>query len=123
MSSKPAPCATAQVGFPVQIRYGKRRLHSALGHDITPQGVYLEVRAVTLPEGTPVEVEIDAFGRRWLVAAVVTGSDRGGIEVSFDDPQPQLAAALAVGLTEGGGLPLAPLPSATRGPLLQRPGH
>ena len=120
MSPKPTPYARHRAGFPVQIRYGKRRLHSALGHDLSTRGVYLELRAVTLPEGTPVELEIDALGRQWLVEAVVTQTDGGGIKVSFVEPQAQLAA----GLTTAGDLPMAPpLPAPRRVPQLQRPGH
>ena len=108
------------VGFAVQIRYGKRRLHSACGRNLTVDGLYLELRAVTLPEGTPVELEIDTVGRQWLVQAVVTHGDRFGIGVSFLEPQPQLVADLAQAET----LPMSsPLHTPVRGPVLQRPGH
>jgi len=120
MSSEPRPCARHPVGFPVQIRYGKRRLHSAYGRDLTVDGLYLQLRAVTLPEGTPVELEIDAMGRRWLVQAVVIQGDPCGIGVSFVDPQPQLLA----GLAKAGDRPLSQPPhTALCAPLLQRPGH
>jgi PilZ domain len=107
-------------GFSVQIRYGRRRLHGAYGRDLTIHGLYLELRAMTLPEGTPVELEIDALGHPWLVQAVVTHGDRCGIGVRFIEPQPQLVAELA-----GADLiPMSPRPpTPSRAPLLQRPGH
>lgn len=107
-------------GFAVQIRYGRRRLHSAYGRDLTIHGLYLELRAMTLPEGTPVELEIDALGHPWLVQAVVTQGDRCGIAVSFIEPQPQLAAELA----GADWVPMSPRPaSPSRVPLLQRSGR
>jgi hypothetical protein len=120
MNPERRSCPRQPVGFAVQIRYGKRRLPSACGRDLTEHGVHLELRAVTLPEGTPVELEIDALGRRWLVQAVVTHGDRSGIGVSFLEPQPQLVADLAQAET----LPMSsPLHTPVRAPVLQRPGH
>ena len=120
MNPERRSCARQPIGFAVQIRYGKRRLHSACGRDLSRDGLYLELRAVTLPEGTPVELEIDALGRQWLVPAVVTHRDSCGIGVSFLDPQPQLVADL----TQADALPMPRLPlTLVRAPLLQRPGH
>jgi hypothetical protein len=114
------PCARHPSSFPVQIRYGKRRLHGADGCDPSSEGLYLRVRAVTLPEGTPVELEIDAPGRQWLVPAVVTHCDDSGIGVSFLEPQPQLLSDLAgANALRPFQAPQVPL----RAPLLQRPGH
>ncbi len=117
MNPEPNPCARHLAGFQVHIRYGRRRLHSACGRNPSPDGLYLEVRAVTLPEGTPVDLEIKAQGRLWLVPAVVVHCDAAGIEVSFVEPQPDLIAELSQDDDQ-------PLPAAlqipVRGPLLQR---
>lgn len=120
MNPERSPCARHAVGFPVQIRYGKRRLHSAYGHDLSVDGLYLELRAVTLPEGTPVQLEIDALGRQWLVPSVVARRDSCGIGVSFVEPQPELVA----GLLQADALPMPPPPyTPVRAPLLQRSGR
>jgi hypothetical protein len=120
MTPEPNPCARHQAGFQVHIRYGRRRLHSACGRNPSHDGLYLEVRSVTLPEGTPVELEIKAKGRLWLVPAVVARHDASGIEVSFIEPQPDLVAELSQ-------VDAQPLPAThyapARGPLLQRHGH
>jgi hypothetical protein len=87
--------ARYRAGFQVHIRYGRRRLHSAFGRDPSVDGLYLELRAVTLPEGTPVDLEIEALGRHWLIPSVVTHRDQDGIGVSFIEPQPGLVAELA----------------------------
>ena len=75
---------------------------------------------MTLPEGTPVELEIDTVGRQWLVQAVVTHGDPFGIGVRFIEHQPQLVADLSQAET----LPMSPpLHTPVRAPVLQRPGH
>jgi len=120
MNPERSLCARHPVGFAVQIRYGRRRLHSARGLEPSIHGLYLELRAITLPEGTPVELEIDAPGRQWLVPAVVTCRDRRGIAVRFVDPQPALASDLA----QADALPMPPpATDPLRVPLLERPGH
>jgi hypothetical protein len=107
-------------GFEVHIRYGRRRLHSAYGHDPSSAGLRLELRAVTLPEGTPVQLEIQALGRRWLVPAVVTCRDRRTIAVRFLEPQPDLAADL----TRVAALPPpGSVRARVRLPLLNRASH
>jgi hypothetical protein len=120
MTPEPNPCARHQAGFQVHIRFGRRRLHSARGRNPSSEGLYLEVRAVTLPEGTQVELEIRARDHQWLVPAVVTLRDPDGIGVSFLDPQPALVAELNQSDPQ---TPPAVTAAPFRGPLLQRPGH
>ncbi len=120
MNPERRSCTRHPVGFAVQIRYGKRRLHSAYGRDLSSDGLYLELRAVTLPEGTPVELEINALGYQWLVPALVTHRDSCGIGVSFLEPQPQLVADLI----QADARPRTPPPyTPVRAPLLERQGH
>lgn len=107
-------------GFEVHIRYGRRRLHSAYGHDPSSAGLHLELRAVTLPEGTPVQLEVQTLGRRWLVPAVVTRRDGRAIVVRFLEPQPELAADLTRAATL---LPPGSVRAPARLPLLNRASH
>jgi hypothetical protein len=120
MNPEHRSCSGHPVGFQVQIRYGRRRLHSARGCDPSSDGVYIEVRAVTLPDGTPVELEIEAGGRHWVVQAVVAHRDVCGIVARFLDPQPELVADLA--RAEALPMPL-PAPAPVRAPLLERTWH
>lgn len=108
------------VGFQVHIRYGRRRLHGGSGSHPSADGLHLELGALTLPEGTPVDLEIQALGRQWLIPSVVTCRDPDGIAARFVEPQPELAAELAL----VGALSMPPprrLPA--RSPRLHRPGH
>jgi hypothetical protein len=83
-------CVRYTVDFPVQIRYRKRRFLCGQARDLSADGLYLEVRNLTLPSGTLVELELDLEGKQWLVAAVVVHHHWSGIGVMFRDPQPEL---------------------------------
>jgi len=74
----------------VQIRYRRRRFLGARGRDLSVQGMYLEVRNLTLPAGTRIELEFEALGRPWLIPAVVVHCNGSGIGVMFQEPQPGL---------------------------------
>jgi hypothetical protein len=83
-------CARCPVNFPVQIRYRKRRFLGGKARDLSADGLYLEVRNLTLPSGTLVELELDLQGKQWLVAAVVVHHHGNGVGVMFRDHQPEL---------------------------------
>ena len=118
-----AECASPDrhhAGFQVHIRYGRRRLHSGSGSNPTADGLHLELGALTLPEGTSVDLEIEALGRQWLIPSVVAQHDADGIAVRFVEPQPELAAELA--LVGAESMP-PPRHLPDRRPRLHRPGH
>jgi hypothetical protein len=78
----------------VQIGYRKRRFYGAQARNLSVQGMYLTVRNVTLPVGTPVELEMECLGKEWLVEAVVVHGTRSGVGVMFREPQPELYQGL-----------------------------
>jgi hypothetical protein len=78
----------------VQVLYRGRRFLGARGRNLSSQGLYLEMRHVTLPVGTLVELEMDCLGREWLVEAVVVHHGRTGAGFMFREPQPALYAGL-----------------------------
>jgi hypothetical protein len=84
-------CAARQaVELRVQIRYRRRRFLSALARDISPEGMYLAVRNLTLPSGTLIELELECSGEARIVPAVVVHHSGAGVGVMFRDPQPEL---------------------------------
>jgi len=74
----------------VNIRYRKRRFYCARAHNLSADGMYLDVRSVTLPTGTLVELELHTQGLEWLVPAVVVHHHGGGVGVMFREPQTHL---------------------------------
>jgi len=78
----------------VNIRYRKRRLQYAYVRNLSINGMYLDVRSITLPKGTLVEIELDSAGEEMLVPAVVVHQNGSGIGVEFRDPQPELLEVL-----------------------------
>jgi hypothetical protein len=80
--------------LPVYIRYRKRRFHAARARELSSVGMTLAVQSLTLPTGTPIELEFRGPGRTWLIAAAVTHSDNSGVGVMFRDPQPALLASI-----------------------------
>ncbi len=54
----------------------------------------LDVRAVTIPAGTLIELEFEYLGKEWLIPAVVVHHDASEVRVMFRDPQPELDQAL-----------------------------
>ncbi|MBK1701651.1 PilZ domain-containing protein [Thiococcus pfennigii] len=82
------------IDLQVQIRYRRRRFSHAWARNLSEQGMYLDVRAVTLPTGTLVELELQCLGREWLIPAIVIHHQGGGIGVMFRDPQDELYRGL-----------------------------
>ncbi len=108
MSAERRYSARHPIDQPVYIRYRKRRFSCALASNLSNQGMFLEVRNLTLPTGTPIELEFDCLGTQWLIPAIVVhhnesggpGSGRqasrgSGIGVMFRDAQPALYHALS----------------------------
>jgi hypothetical protein len=82
------------IDLPVYIRYRRRPFLGASAHDVSVGGMFLSVHALTLPIGTPIELELTSLGRDWLIPAVVIHGDNTGIGVMFREPQPELFQAL-----------------------------
>ncbi len=82
--------ARHRVDLAVYIRYRKRRFLAARARELSVGGMSLAVQSLTLPVGTPVELECLGLGRDWLLPAVVVHGDSSGIGVMFRDPQPGL---------------------------------
>lgn len=101
MSDEPGHAARHPVDLPVYIRYRRRPFRSARGHELSARGMSLAVQALTLPVGTPIELELRALGRAWSLPALVTHGDGNGIGVMFRDPQPALCAALFDAVASG----------------------
>lgn len=74
----------------VQIQYRNRRFRSARARNLSDQGMYLEVRNLTLPTGTLVVLEVRDMDRDWRIPAIVVYQDSTGIGVMFRDTQPEL---------------------------------
>jgi len=96
--------ARHRLDLPVYIRYHKRPFLGARARDLSSGGMFLSVQALTLPIGTPIELEFRCLGRRWMLPAIVSFGDNAGIGVMFQEPQPTLFSALI----EQRGLPLPP---------------
>jgi hypothetical protein len=86
--------ARHSVSLPVYIRYRKRRFLTARARDLSVGGMFLAVQSLTLPTGTPIELEFRGLGRSWLLPAIVIHGDNSGIGVVFRDPQPELFRGL-----------------------------
>jgi len=82
------------IDLPVFIRYGKRRFRGARACMLSAEGIELRVQALTLPLGTQVELELNHAGASWRLPAQVSHRASHGVGLSFQDPQPQLLAAL-----------------------------
>jgi hypothetical protein len=100
-------CARHPIDLPVSIRYRKRRFICARGCNLSDQGMFLEVRNLTLPTGVLVELELECLGTEWLIPAIVIHHRGSGIGVMFRDRQP----VLYQGLTRDSA-PLPPPPQA-----------
>ena len=79
----------------VYIRYRRRRFSCATGTEVSDQGMFLQVRNLTMPTGTLVELELPALGSDWLIPAIVIHKAPAGIGVMFRDARPELIGALA----------------------------
>ncbi len=82
--------ARHRIDLPVYIRYGRRPFQAACAVELSVAGMFLAVHALTLPVGTPVELEFSGLGRDWLLPAVVVHGDNSGVGVMFREPQPEL---------------------------------
>lgn len=83
-------CARHPLELPVYIRYHKRPFLTATARNVSTGGLFLSVKALTLPTGTPIELEFRCLGKRWLLSALVIHGDNSGIGVMFKSPQPEL---------------------------------
>jgi hypothetical protein len=95
MSVERRYCSRHPVDIRVHIRYRNRRFYSGRARNLSSDGMYLEVRSVTLPTGTLVELELDSGETDRLIPALVVHRDRRGIGVMFRDPQTELLRELA----------------------------
>lgn len=86
----------------IDIRYRNLRPFPARARRIWINGIALEVRGVTLPAGTAVELHFDVEGRPYQLPAVVAESRPGTLILHFDTPQRDLwqrtAAPWSLGL-------------------------
>lgn len=87
-------CARHRLELPVYIRYHKRPFLTATARSLSAGGMFLSVKALTLPTGTPIELELRALGKRWLLPAIVSHGDNSGIGVMFQTAQPTLFQGL-----------------------------
>jgi hypothetical protein len=78
------------IAQPVYIRYLKRPFLEARACNLSPSGMFLEIRALTLPVGTRIELELRGIGKRWLLPAIVIHCESNGLGVMFQQPQPEL---------------------------------
>lgn len=116
MTTERRHCPRHPLSLQVQVLYGRRRFCSARVRSLTPQGMSLTLRNLTLPPGTLVELELDGPGGDWLVEAVVVHSVGSDVGVVFREPQPDLYQTL---LKAGSaGIPDAEIAVS---PLLSRP--
>ncbi|MFP4603092.1 MAG: PilZ domain-containing protein [Halochromatium sp.] len=83
-------CARHRFELPVYIRYHKRPFLTATARNVSAGGMFLSVKALTLPTGTPIELELRCLGKRWLLPAIVIHGDNSGIGVMFKSPQSAL---------------------------------
>ncbi|MGD9409897.1 PilZ domain-containing protein [Thiohalocapsa sp.] len=86
--------ARHRIDLPVYIRYGRRPFLGAVARDVSIGGMFLSVQSLTLPTGTPIELELSSLGRDWLIPAVVMHGDNTGIGVMFREPQAELFRGL-----------------------------
>lgn len=74
----------------VQIHYHGRRFLAAHGRSLSRQGMYLDVRNLTLPVGTRIDLELEHRGRARRLEAVVIHRSPAGVGVRFVEEQPDL---------------------------------
>lgn len=80
----------ATCDLPIFIRYRKRHFQGTRLRALSSHEVEVAVRALTLPPGTPVELEFLHSGRNWRLPAQVASGSADGIGLRFQDPQPEL---------------------------------
>jgi hypothetical protein len=101
--------------LPVYIRYRKRPFLTAKACNLSAAGMFLSVKALTLPTGTPIELELRAHGKRWLLPAIVTHGDNSGIGVMFQGQQDDLFQELV----NGSETPMPPLMAGGAQPVMR----
>jgi hypothetical protein len=94
MSPERRYSARRSVDLCVHIRYRGRRLHCAIARNLSVDGMYLDVRSITLPNGTLVELELEIEGKELLVPAIVVHHSGSGVGVMFRSSQPELFESL-----------------------------
>ncbi|AFL72720.1 PilZ domain-containing protein [Thiocystis violascens DSM 198] len=94
MTIEPTQHTPHPIELQVHIHYGKRRFFCARGRDLSQRGMYLEVRNLTLPTGTQVNLEFHGFDQDGRIEATVVHRDSAGIQVLFATPQPELLPGL-----------------------------
>jgi hypothetical protein len=52
--------------------------------------MYVQTGNLTLPTGMMVEIELDRWGREWLISAVVVHGDVRGVGLMFRNPVREL---------------------------------
>jgi hypothetical protein len=90
MQSERRYSARHALDLPVYIRYRKRRFLGARARAISVGGMFLEVRSLTLPNGTLIDLEFSRLGKDWRVPAIVIHGSGRGLGVMFREPQPTL---------------------------------
>ena len=94
MTIEPTQHHPHPIELQVHIHYGKRRFFCARGRDVSQRGMSLEVRNLTLPTGTRVDLEFHGLDQDGRVEATVVHRDCAGIQVLFAEPQPELFPGL-----------------------------
>jgi hypothetical protein len=82
--------ARQPVDFEVVMRYRQRRFPPARARDLSPEGIYVQTSKLTLPTGTLIEIELDRWGRQWLIPATVVYGDTNGFRLMFHASQSEL---------------------------------
>ncbi len=78
----------------VQIHYHGRHFYAARGRSLSRAGMFLDVRNLTLPVGTEVELELEHLGRLRRIEALVIQRGPAGVGVRFTEEQPDLDAGV-----------------------------
>lgn len=123
MTAERRHCPRHPLSLHVQVLYGKRRFCSARVRSLTPQGMSLTLRNLTIPPGTLVELELDGPGGDRLVDAVVVHSSGSDVGVVFREPQPDLYESLIQAGSAGvpdAEIAVSPLLSRAERPQLAR---
>jgi hypothetical protein len=78
------------VNFPVQVRYRQLRPFPGRASNLSLEGAYLNTQKLKIPTGTLVDLDFQAYGWQWSIAALVVQVSSGGMGVMFREPQPAL---------------------------------
>ena len=75
-----------RLSFDVHIVY-RGRLFQASAGNVSREGMFLRVGALTLPTGTLIEMEFKLGVKKWLIAGLVVRQSPSGIGIMFRNPQ------------------------------------